>query len=100
MDNASVDSSVAAPPPTGAKLPQVTKLLATAPLGTTKLVIQYWPDHVILRGTPSTAALERSLLTRLEVVQRELEPQVWSTKQPWAAERIAAMRAKIGSTRK
>ena len=30
-------------------------------------------------------------------VQRELEPQVWSTKQPWAAERIAAMQARISS---
>src|SRR4051794_11665896 len=32
-----------------------------------------------------------------DAVQRELEPQVWSTKQPWAAERIAAMRSKISS---
>jgi enoyl-CoA hydratase len=32
-----------------------------------------------------------------DAVQRELEPQVWSTKQPWAAERIAAMQARISS---
>jgi enoyl-CoA hydratase len=30
-------------------------------------------------------------------VQRELEPQLWSTKQPWFAERLAALRAKISS---
>ena len=28
-------------------------------------------------------------------VQRELDPQVWSTRQPWFAERIAALQAKI-----
>ncbi|MDP9464922.1 MAG: enoyl-CoA hydratase [Actinomycetota bacterium] len=31
-------------------------------------------------------------------VQRELEPQLWSTKQPWFAERLAALRAKISSS--
>jgi enoyl-CoA hydratase len=31
-------------------------------------------------------------------VARELDPQLWSTRQPWFAERIAAMRAKISST--
>ncbi len=30
-----------------------------------------------------------------DAVKRELEPQLWSTKQPWFAERIAAMQAKI-----
>jgi len=30
-------------------------------------------------------------------VQRELEPQLWSTRQPWFAERIAALQAKISS---
>jgi enoyl-CoA hydratase len=29
-------------------------------------------------------------------VARELEPQVWSTRQPWFAERLAALQAKIG----
>jgi enoyl-CoA hydratase len=28
-------------------------------------------------------------------VARELEPQVWSTKQPWFAERLAAVQARI-----
>jgi enoyl-CoA hydratase len=32
-------------------------------------------------------------------VERELEPQLWSTRQPWFQERIAAMRAKISSRR-
>lgn len=30
-------------------------------------------------------------------VERELEPQVWSTKKPWFAERIAALQNKISS---
>ena len=30
-------------------------------------------------------------------VERELEPQLWSTRQPWFAERIAALQAKISS---
>ena len=28
-------------------------------------------------------------------VERELDPQVWSTQQPWFDERIAALQAKI-----
>jgi enoyl-CoA hydratase len=28
-------------------------------------------------------------------VARELEPQLWSTKQPWFAERLAALQARI-----
>jgi enoyl-CoA hydratase len=30
-------------------------------------------------------------------VQRELTPQVWSTRQPWFAERLAALQSKISS---
>jgi enoyl-CoA hydratase len=30
-------------------------------------------------------------------VERELTPQVWSTRQPWFAERLAALQAKISS---
>jgi enoyl-CoA hydratase len=29
-------------------------------------------------------------------VARELEPQLWSTRQPWFAERLAALQARIG----
>jgi enoyl-CoA hydratase len=32
-------------------------------------------------------------------VERELEPQLWSTRQPWFAERLAAMREKISRGR-
>jgi enoyl-CoA hydratase len=32
-------------------------------------------------------------------VARELEPQLWSTRQPWFAERLAAMQARISSKR-
>jgi enoyl-CoA hydratase len=32
-------------------------------------------------------------------VKRELDPQVWSTRQPWFAERIAALQAAISSRR-
>ena len=32
-------------------------------------------------------------------VERELEPQLWSTRQPWFAERLAAMQARISSKR-
>ena len=32
-------------------------------------------------------------------VERELEPQLWSTRQPWFAERLAALQAKISSKR-
>lgn len=31
-------------------------------------------------------------------VQRELEPQLWSTRQPWFAERLAAVQQRISST--
>ena len=32
-----------------------------------------------------------------EAVSRELEPQLWSTRQPWFKERLAALQAKISS---
>ncbi len=35
--------------------------------------------------------------THPEAVKRELDPQVWSTRQPWFAERIAALQAKISN---
>jgi enoyl-CoA hydratase len=30
-------------------------------------------------------------------VKRELDPQLWSTRQPWFAERLAALQAKISA---
>lgn len=35
-----------------------------------------------------------------DAVARELEPQLWSTQQPWFAERMAALKAKISSKKK
>jgi enoyl-CoA hydratase len=35
--------------------------------------------------------------THPAAVARELDPQVWSTRQPWFAERIAALQARISS---
>jgi enoyl-CoA hydratase len=35
--------------------------------------------------------------THPDAVARELDPQLWSTRQPWFAERIAALQAKISS---
>jgi enoyl-CoA hydratase len=35
--------------------------------------------------------------THPDAVRRELDPQVWSTRQPWFAERIAALQARISS---
>ena len=32
-----------------------------------------------------------------DAVARELTPQLWSTRQPWFAERIAALQAQISS---
>lgn len=37
--------------------------------------------------------------THPEAVERELVPQVWSTRQPWFAERVAALQQKITSKR-
>jgi enoyl-CoA hydratase len=30
-----------------------------------------------------------------DAVERELGPQVWSTDQPWFAERLAALRSRV-----
>ena len=35
--------------------------------------------------------------THPDAVERELTPQVWSTRQPWFAERIAALQQRISS---
>ena len=64
-----------------------------------------------IAATAASAPRELAIVTKATIrdmadidahpaaVQRELEPQLWSTKQPWFAERLAALRAKI-STRK
>ena len=60
-----------------------------------------------IAATAASAPRELAIVTKATIrdmagigdhpaaVQRELEPQLWSTKQPWFAERLAALRAKI-----
>ena len=73
------------------------------------------PDDELLDATHALAAraasVPRELLTvtkatigamarvdeHADAVAVELEPQLWSTRQPWFAERVAALQAKITS---
>ena len=36
-----------------------------------------------------------TIATHREAIERELEPQLWSVRQPWFEERIAALKARI-----
>ena len=45
--------------------------------------------------TKATIAAMADIDDHPAAVQRELEPQLWSTRQPWFAERLAALKAKI-----
>jgi enoyl-CoA hydratase len=36
-----------------------------------------------------------AITTREDAVERELGPQLWSTRQPWFAERLAALRSRV-----
>jgi len=47
--------------------------------------------------TKRTLADMASIAAHEEAVDRELKPQVWSAQQPWFAERLAALKAKISS---
>jgi enoyl-CoA hydratase len=49
----------------------------------------------LLESVKKTIQEMADVVTHLEAVERELVPQLWSTKQPWFADRIAAMQAKI-----
>jgi enoyl-CoA hydratase len=42
-----------------------------------------------------TIAAMHDVATHPDAVARELEPQLWSTRQPWFAERLAALQARI-----
>jgi enoyl-CoA hydratase len=67
------------------------------------------PTAHAMAATAASAPRELAIVTKATIqamagvgdhpaaVQRELEPQLWSTKQPWFAERLAALRAKISS---
>ena len=47
--------------------------------------------------TKRTIQAMGTVATHDEAVDREIDPQVWSTRQPWFAERIAALQSKISS---
>lgn len=47
--------------------------------------------------TKKTIAAMADVATHPDAVERELTPQLWSTRQPWFAERLAALQAKISS---
>lgn len=47
--------------------------------------------------TKATLAAMADVADHPTAVQRELEPQLWSTRQPWFAERLAALRSRIGA---
>jgi enoyl-CoA hydratase len=57
------------------------------------------PRELVIE-TKKTIQAMGEVATHPDAVQRELVPQVWSTKQPWAAERIAALQAKISSKKR
>jgi enoyl-CoA hydratase len=47
--------------------------------------------------TKATIAAMADIADHPAAVRRELEPQLWSTRQPWFAERLAALRNRISS---
>jgi len=53
--------------------------------------------HELLRVTKRTLATMAGVASHDDAVATELEPQLWSTRQPWFAERIAALQAKLRS---
>jgi enoyl-CoA hydratase len=48
-------------------------------------------------ATKSTIRAMADIDDHTSAVERELEPQLWSTRQPWFAERLAAIKARISS---
>jgi enoyl-CoA hydratase len=51
----------------------------------------------LLEVTKQTIAAMADVDDHPAAVARELEPQLWSTRQPWFAERLAALQARITS---
>jgi enoyl-CoA hydratase len=51
----------------------------------------------LLQVTKATIAAMADVGDHPAAVARELEPQLWSTRQPWFAERLAALQARITS---
>ena len=52
------------------------------------------PRELVIE-TKKTIAAMADVATHPEAVARELTPQLWSTRQPWFAQRLAALQAKI-----
>ena len=52
------------------------------------------PRELVIE-TKKTLAAMADVQTHPDAVARELTPQLWSTRQPWFAERLAALQAKI-----
>jgi enoyl-CoA hydratase len=48
-------------------------------------------------ATKQTLRDMATVATHADAVDREIEPQVWSTRQPWFKERLAALQARIAS---
>jgi enoyl-CoA hydratase len=63
------------------------EMAARAAAAPRELAIEVKKTIAAMAGVPAHAA----------AVARELDPQVWSTRQPWFAEKIAALQAKISS---
>ena len=57
------------------------------------------PRELVIE-TKRTIRAMADLSTHDEAVARELTPQLWSTRQPWFAERIAALQSQISSRSK
>lgn len=54
------------------------------------------PRELVIE-TKKTIAAMADVSRHVEAVERELTPQLWSTRQPWFAERLAALQSKISS---
>lgn len=54
------------------------------------------PRELVLVAKQTIADMA-AITTHEEAVQREFEPQLWTTRQPWFAERLAALQQKIRS---
>jgi len=73
------------------------QLLATAQTMAARAASAPRELAITVKATIQTMA---DIETHPEAVQTELVPQLWSTQQPWFAERIAAVQQRIGSKAK
>ena len=54
------------------------------------------PRELVIEAKKTIQAMA-DVDTHPDAVKRELDPQLWSTRQPWFAERLAALQAKIST---